>query len=148
MWQPWREVIRDEFLFTSWWWIFYFEYFHISLCVTKRHFEHTKTNWRTSWIKTFFSNHQTFSSYKKSRMVSKLFFHYTWEFFFFILKWYNLFENVPSRSKMFLHIFKSFVWSLDLTKNQKLSRGEKKGLFSPRDEVNGIIRQDLFRLVS
>ena len=66
--------------------------------------------------------------------------------FLLTLKAYELYDNIPSNSKMFVHIFKSFIWLLEVIEKEKWSGGEINGLFSPPDTLYLHIRQDLFRL--
>ena len=78
-----------------------------------------------NWVETFFCRDQ--------------------KIFLLTLKAYKLYDNIPSNSKMFVHIFKKFICLMKVIEKQKWSGGGKRP-FPPPDTLYLHIRQDLFRL--
>ena len=78
----------------------------------------------------FFVFQFSFQFWKLHKFTRNFFLFETKKKFFWTLKVYNLYNGIPSNSKMFVHIVKSFIWLLEVAEKQKCSRG-KKGPFFP-----------------
>ena len=126
------------------WWKVHSKKFYISLCVTKRHFECSKSSWKSSGNKAFW-DYQTILIVKNVRILSKLFFHCT-RFFFFWFGCSEIFLRTFLWSQRCSYIPSNHLYHLLIRLKVQNCHGGKKGPFFPRDEVNVHFRQDLFRL--
>ena len=122
----------------------FFEIFLISLCITKRQYECSKSRWKFSGKKTFFRLSNYFDP-EKCGNAQQTFFHCTPFFLFWF--WCNeMFVRIFLSGQRCCYIHSTHLYHLLIRLKVQNCHGGKKSLFPPRDEVNRHFRQDLFRL--